>query len=969
MQRYIEMGYSEHEARQADELYGDDLHAGCHWLMLRQTLGKMPKRLKLSHDAPQQTFLGSTIRFEGIQWDINGFDKRHALIRILSSHTSIRKWIHISDSRIEWVVERHESVEGNIPKPSWYRKIGQIQFDITRMDESKKKESSLENILNFYLRHHRPEETLEYYKWRMLAALTKKFQHQPSRSRPRQSSDIHAFRAELMSLFHALCDVCDVSKDTFNDLLYNAQTNACTALFPESEKSFLKEQINIWKRPRPFLLEKITKWRKECVPVIIFKPSVLLTDSFICDVIIHDLTFVRPSGYEVSMNIVHLQCLFNNIYTHNASQKITSEQMDEAFLNNILKKSRKTISNGTVPSDVFVQSLYPYQQKCLTWLIERENNSSPTSSWGWTRHELEDGFAYYTSCFGYITQSSPNTTIRGGILSQDVGMGKTIEMLSLIATNPCDGPTLIVVPTTMLTIWLHEAEKNCPSLKTVRFHGARRRQICIEYLKTADIVVTTYRICVNETQRHIPTIGSIRWGRIILDESHELKNPTSATVKAMCRLYAPRKWCLSATPFPKGLINMASILSFMGVTPFVDNITPTFDGTNTPVQMLFRRQENSYIPSFLSILMTEMIFWQQKRHVRMALPTSTSQTIELDMAYPEIYNCLCSSISIRLLNDSCHSNQHQKARILHYIRWLKLASTAYILNPHFVYALIQDSNRAQSTTKSIDEFINSLGTTQYDHSLRKLIESWLQGNETCCICRDAIERPTLTPCQHLFCYECIQSAYEHDMERRCPLCRTPASNNCLNELKITCDNPTTIENQVWTSTDNMGFPVSMPMEIYNKIISNRMPPKIQKILEMVQNRSEKFVIFTQYHSVLKLLLGVFNGKNIPCVTIEGRMTPNRRASNIQAFQTSDNVRVFIMTTKTASVGITLTAGTHIIFVEPCQESHIKKQAIGRILRIGQTHPVIITTLVTKNSFESKNHSEFRRHIDLMTSHD
>lgn len=966
------MGYSENEARQAEELHGDDLHAGCHWLMLRKTLGNIPKRLKLTHDTPVQTFSGSTIRYEGIQWTVNGFNKGHALIRILSSQTLIRKWIHMSDSRIEWVVTRHESAEGNVPKASWYRKIGQIQFDITRMDESKKKEADLNNILNLYLRQYRPEETLEYYKWRMLAALAKKFQHQPSRSKPRpaQASDIHAFRIELMTLFKALCEVCNVSLETFNDLLYNSPTNKTIALFPASERDFLKEQINIWKHPRPFLTKHITKWRKECVPIIVFKPSVLLPDSFICDVIIHDLTFVRPPGYEVSMNIVHLQCLFNNIYTHNASQKITSEQMDDTFLNNLLRKSRKTITKGTIPSDSFVNSLYPYQQKCLSWLIQRENNSNPTSSWGWTRHELEDNFVYYTSCFGYITQSSPNTNIRGGILSQDVGMGKTIEMLSLIATNPSDGPTLIVVPTTMLSIWLNEAQKHCPSLKVIRFHGARRSQIPIETMKSADIVVTTYRICVNETQRHIPTIGSIRWGRIILDESHEMKLPTSATVKAMCRLYAPRKWCLSATPFPKGLANMASVLSFMGVTPFVDNITPTFDRTNTPIQMMFRRQENSYIPSLLSGLMTEMTFWQQKRHVRMGLPSSTYQTIELDMAYPEVYVSLCFSIARRLIDDSEQSNQHQKSRALHYIRWLNLASTNYLLNPHYVYALIQDSNRAQSKTKSIDEFINSLGTTQYDHSLRKLIESWLEGNETCCICRDAIERPTLTPCQHLFCYECIQSVYEHDRERRCPLCRTPASNECLNELKLTRDNPSAeIVEQIWSSTDHLGHPVSMPMDIYNKMISKKTPPKFQKILDMVQNSDEKFVIFTKYHGVLKLLVDMFNGNNITCVTIEGRMTPNRRASNIHAFQNLDTVRVFVMTTKTASVGITLTAGTHIIFTEPCKDTHIKKQAVGRILRIGQKRPVTITTLVTRHTFESKNNSEFRRHIDSMTSQD
>ena len=40
MQRYIEMGYSREDAEEAVERHGDDLHAGCHWLMMRETMGR-----------------------------------------------------------------------------------------------------------------------------------------------------------------------------------------------------------------------------------------------------------------------------------------------------------------------------------------------------------------------------------------------------------------------------------------------------------------------------------------------------------------------------------------------------------------------------------------------------------------------------------------------------------------------------------------------------------------------------------------------------------------------------------------------------------------------------------------------------------------------------------------------------------------------------------------------------------------
>ena len=81
---------------------------------------------------------------------------------------------------------------------------------------------------------------------------------------------------------------------------------------------------------------------------------------------------------------------------------------------------------------------------------------------------------FHTSVFGHISLTPPNASIRGGLIAQDVGMGKTVEMLALIATNKAPGPTLVVLPTTMLPVWQAEAASRTPTLKVIKFHGARR---------------------------------------------------------------------------------------------------------------------------------------------------------------------------------------------------------------------------------------------------------------------------------------------------------------------------------------------------------------------------------------------------------------------------------------------------------------------------------------------------------------
>ncbi len=92
------------------------------------------------------------------------------------------------------------------------------------------------------------------------------------------------------------------------------------------------------------------------------------------------------------------------------------------------------------------------------------------------------------------------------------------------------------------------------------------------------------------------------------------------------------------------------------------------------------------------------------------------------------------------------------------------------------------------------------------------------------------------------------------------------------------------------------------------------------------------------------------------------MSPKQRHDAIQKFQNDANTKIFIMTIKTASVGITLTAGSHIIFLEPCENVHIRKQAIGRAWRIGQTKEVTVSTLHTKGTIDMISQKDITNYL-------
>ena len=230
-----------------------------------------------------------------------------------------------------------------------------------------------------------------------------------------------------------------------------------------------------------------------------------------------------------------------------------------------------------------------------------------------------------------------------------------------------------------------------------------------------------------------------------------------------------------------------------------------------------------------------------------------------------------------------------------------------------------------------------------------------------------MDRPTLTPCNHMFCFECIQSSYQHDQRRKCPLCREPAGNNVLNEITIEEPNEYHEHNTTWCIQDINGQTVEMDKSLHEQLInsSKEYGHKIAKVIQMVSSTTnEKFILFTQFHGAWKMVCRALKSASIPYVSLEGRMTPKRREKSIEEFQTNPDVRVFVMTTKTASVGITLTAGSHVIFLEPCENTHMRKQAIGRVWRIGQTRDITVTTLKTVGTVDII--TDLDTHLNLMS---
>ncbi|MGD8860894.1 MAG: SNF2-related protein [Myxococcales bacterium] len=150
----------------------------------------------------------------------------------------------------------------------------------------------------------------------------------------------------------------------------------------------------------------------------------------------------------------------------------------------------------------------------------------------------------------------------GGILADDMGLGKTVQTIAMLlwlkAKNKKKIRHLVVAPTSVVPNWLSEIEKFSPSMKAVLWHGPDRDKLKDD-LEEADIVITSYAL----VRRDEDFLAEQGFYYVILDEAQHIKNPLSATARAVKRLQSERRLALTGTPIENRLSEIWSIFDFV----------------------------------------------------------------------------------------------------------------------------------------------------------------------------------------------------------------------------------------------------------------------------------------------------------------------------------------------------------------------------------------------------------------------
>ncbi|EFF93865.1 SNF2/RAD54 family helicase, partial [Streptomyces sp. e14] len=131
---------------------------------------------------------------------------------------------------------------------------------------------------------------------------------------------------------------------------------------------------------------------------------------------------------------------------------------------------------------------------------------------------------------------------------------KTVTLIALHLKRAHDDPTLVVCPASLLGNWQREITRFAPGVPVRRFHGPDRT---LDGL-TGGFVLTTY----GTMRSAAATLAEQRWGMVVADEAQHVKNPYSATAKALRTIPSPARVALTGTPVENNLSELWALLDW-----------------------------------------------------------------------------------------------------------------------------------------------------------------------------------------------------------------------------------------------------------------------------------------------------------------------------------------------------------------------------------------------------------------------
>ncbi len=517
-------------------------------------------------------------------------------------------------------------------------------------------------------------------------------------------------------------------------------------------------------------------------------------------------------------------------------------------------------------------------------------------------------------------------------------------------------PSLIVCPTSLVGNWLAETREHSPVLIRAK-EASTTASITAQLICSVSIFIVSYKQLSFAYQKHKETgnhpLFTQNWNVIVLDEAHSIRSAKATKTACLALGSSKFRLCLTGTPIHNTLADLYPLFEFIKVPQYLIGTLANWKKRYVTAKTINNLDRVNLVDLLQKYMLRRMKTQTILGKPIVTLPKIHQQMVKLPM--PQVQARIYRVLQLYLIK-TVASAETRAARAGNQLIYYSAAFTAAVrllcTAEHAAASIFGLCGRSWEKTRDV---LKLARYAEHDRVGQKLFED-----------------KVATIVEVYAVKKQAEKAEKERKKREKERSMVVSLNNGVGENPVAGD--TQEDNAANQATNDQNVEAEEIHEIAaeNDAVANSVLPDSKEdqiiffdstsskfdalmvALEPVLTKTqEKVVIFSNYVTTLLLLQRLlrFRFPKYKVTMLTGKDKSKDRSLIIANFQGNPAVRIFLVSMMAGGVGLTLTAANHVYILSMWHNWTVHQQAIDRVHRISQTKPVTAINFYCGNTID------------------